>query len=109
MWEYFCEHLNLKPRPAYEKSIRFLLLFISVSTPSLSLNVVNPLFEFNGFDFNYHAIAQKGNERASGDTVEVPFLYINGLSAGIGSNDIGLDRGQLGQQRIVHFKKWAIS
>ena len=33
------------------------------------------------------------------------FLYINGLSAGIGSNDIGLDRGQLGNERVVHFTK----
>src|ERR1700693_1143547 len=31
------------------------------------------------------------------------FLYQSGLSAGIGSNDIGLDRGQLGVTRIVRF------
>ena len=37
--------------------------------------------------------------------LEQPFLYVNGLSAGIGSNDIGLDRGQLGNERIVHFSK----
>ncbi len=30
-------------------------------------------------------------------------LYINSLSAGIGSNDIGLDRGQLGDERVVYF------
>ncbi len=29
------------------------------------------------------------------------FLYVNSLSAGIGSNDIGLDRGQLGGERVV--------
>lgn len=33
------------------------------------------------------------------------FLYINSLAAGIGSNDIGLDRGQLGNERIVKFIK----
>ena len=32
-------------------------------------------------------------------------LYINSLSAGIGSNDIGLDRGQLGNERLVYFSK----
>lgn len=37
--------------------------------------------------------------------LDAPFLYVNGLSAGIGSNDIGLDRGQLGNERIVHFTK----
>jgi hypothetical protein len=33
------------------------------------------------------------------------FLYVNSLPAGVGSNDIGLDRGQLGQTRIVEFRK----
>src|SRR3984893_17245739 len=33
------------------------------------------------------------------------FLYQSGLSAGIGSNDIGLDRGQLGGTRIVRFER----
>lgn len=33
------------------------------------------------------------------------FLYVNSLTAGIGSNDIGLDRGQLGDDRLVEFRK----
>ncbi len=33
------------------------------------------------------------------------FLYVNSLPAGIGSNDIGLDRGQLGGERVVRFEK----
>src|SRR5690606_5989590 len=33
------------------------------------------------------------------------FLYVNSLPAGIGSNDIGLDRGQLGDERIVKFER----
>jgi hypothetical protein len=33
------------------------------------------------------------------------FLYQSGLPAGIGSNDIGLDRGQLGATRIVRFDR----
>ncbi len=32
-------------------------------------------------------------------------LYVNSLSAGIGSNDIGLDRNQLGDSRIVKFER----
>jgi hypothetical protein len=39
------------------------------------------------------------------DEFEKDFLYINSLSTGIGNNDIGLDRGQLGRERIVFFKK----
>ena len=33
------------------------------------------------------------------------FLYVNTLSAGGGSNDLGLDRGKLGGIKVVQFKK----
>ena len=33
------------------------------------------------------------------------FLYVNSLTAGIGSNDVGLDRGQLGNERVVYFHR----
>jgi hypothetical protein len=39
------------------------------------------------------------------ENLENEFLYVNSLSQGIGSNDIGLDRGQLGDGVVVHFKK----
>jgi len=31
------------------------------------------------------------------------FLYVGSLASGVGSNDIGLDRGQLGSQKLVYF------
>lgn len=40
------------------------------------------------------------------DKLDTEFLYINSLPAGIGSNDIGLDRGQLGGDRIVKFVRY---
>ena len=39
------------------------------------------------------------------DKLETEFLYINSLATGVGSNDIGLDRGQLGGERVVKFVK----
>jgi hypothetical protein len=39
------------------------------------------------------------------DKLNMPFLYVNSLPAGLGSNDIGLDRGQLGDSRIVYFNR----
>ena len=33
------------------------------------------------------------------------FMYINSLSRGVGNNDLGLDRGQLGDSRVVYFTK----
>src|SRR5436190_1104937 len=39
------------------------------------------------------------------DKFETEFLYVDSLPAGLGSNDIGLDRGQLGESRIVKFER----
>lgn len=39
------------------------------------------------------------------DKIDHEFLYVNSLAAGLGSNDIGLDRGQLGGTQIVKFIK----
>ena len=39
------------------------------------------------------------------DKFDTEFLYVVSLSAGVGSNDIGLDRGQLGGERIVKFER----
>jgi hypothetical protein len=36
---------------------------------------------------------------------DTEFLYVNSLPAGLGSNDVGLDRGQLGGTRIVRFER----
>jgi Met-zincin/Domain of unknown function (DUF5117) len=37
--------------------------------------------------------------------LDTEMLYSTGLSAGLGSNDIGLDRGQSGQGRVVKFQR----
>src|SRR6516164_5567035 len=50
------------------------------------------------------------DERTGSLFLEIPrfdteFLYTTGLAAGLGSNDIGLDRGQEGNGRIVVFDR----
>ncbi len=50
------------------------------------------------------------DERAGAIWMEVSqfnteILYANGLTAGLGSNDIGLDRGQNGGSRIIQFQR----
>jgi hypothetical protein len=37
--------------------------------------------------------------------LDTPILYTTGLAAGLGSNDIGLDRGQEGNGKIVSFER----
>src|SRR5262249_35568614 len=50
------------------------------------------------------------DERSGSLFLEIPkfdsdFLLSTGLAAGLGSNDIGLDRGQSGQGRLVYFER----
>jgi len=37
--------------------------------------------------------------------VSAEFLYVEGLLTGLGSNPVGLDRGQLGPARLVHLRR----
>ena len=55
------------------------------------------------FTFYYDVSADKVYLQI--DKLNTDFLYVRSLSEGIGSNDIGLDRGQLGAGVVVHFKK----
>ena len=55
------------------------------------------------FDFYYDESTDKIFLKV--DALETEFLYVYSLSSGMGSNDIGLDRGQLGNEQVVYFKK----
>lgn len=53
--------------------------------------------------FPFYWDSKKGKIYLEVNKLNFEFLYINSLPAGIGSNDIGLDRGQLGGERVVKF------
>jgi Met-zincin/Domain of unknown function (DUF5117) len=55
--------------------------------------------------FNLFWDAREGKLWLSIDRWNTEFLYQSSLAAGVGSNDIGLDRGQLGATRIVRFER----
>ncbi len=55
--------------------------------------------------FNYYWDEKAGKVWLEIENLEEEFLYVNSLSAGVGSNDIGLDRGQLGGTKIVEFRR----
>ncbi len=59
---------------------------------------------FPGY-FPFYWDAQMGKIWLEIDRLDQEFLYVNSLPAGVGSNDIGLDRGQLGGERIVKFQR----
>ncbi len=60
--------------------------------------------KFPGY-FNFYWNAREGKIWIEIDRWDTDFLYVNSLPAGIGSNDIGLDRGQLGNGRVVKFQR----
>lgn len=65
---------------------------------------IKKIKDYNGFfDFHYDQTTDKIYLDVT--TLEKEFLYVNSLVTGVGSNDIGLDRGQLGQERLVKFKR----
>lgn len=57
------------------------------------------------FNFEWDAATGKIYLEVPESWIDKEFLYVNSLTAGVGSNDIGLDRGQLGDDRIVYFQK----
>lgn len=52
-----------------------------------------------------HWDSEEGRLYADISGVKGPFIYYNGLSHGLGSNDLGLDRGRLGDTFLVEFRK----
>ncbi len=48
---------------------------------------------------------EKGKMLLAIDQFDKELLYVNSLAAGVGSNDIGLDRGQLGNEHVVEFRR----
>src|SRR5262245_46074176 len=67
-------------------------------------NKVNGMQKFSGF-FPFYWDARAGKIWLEIDKWNTEFLYVESLPAGIGSNDIGLDRGQLGNSFIVRFDR----
>jgi hypothetical protein len=60
--------------------------------------------KFPGY-FPFYWDSKAGKVWLEIDRWNAEFLYVESLPAGIGSNDIGLDRGQLGQSYIVRFER----
>ena len=78
---------------------------VLLSAPLLGQAVdKSKLSKKEGF-FTFYTDEDKGKIFLEVDKLDFEFLYVNSMPAGIGSNDIGLDRGQLGRTRIVEFRK----
>lgn len=62
------------------------------------------LKKYEGF-MNFYWDENAGKIWLEVDKPDTEILYVTSLPAGLGSNDVGLDRGLLGSERIVKFSK----
>lgn len=63
-----------------------------------------PMQSYSGFFTDYWD-AREGKLYLRIDKWNTPFLLYESLPNGVGSNDIGLDRGQPGESYVVHFER----
>ena len=80
-----------------------LLPLIAVAQESIS-EKTSGMEKYEGF-FDYWWDEDTGKIWLEIDKLDQEFIYVNSMAAGVGSNDIGLDRSQLGNTRIVKFEK----
>ncbi len=84
--------------------ITFLFFSFSIQGFSQFFKDDKGVFKYEGY-FTFYYDENKDKIFLQVENLEREFLYVNALSEGIGSNDIGLDRGQLGNTRVVKFIK----
>ena len=89
---------------------RFLLLLLLAPFSLLAQKLpsvyerTKDLKAYEGF-FNFYWDENAGKLLLEVNKTEQEFLYVISLPAGLGSNDVGLDRGLLGDDRVVKFSK----
>ena len=89
-----------------------LVIILLLDTPAVSAqsksetltSKVAGMKKFTGF-YDFYWDAKQGKVWLEINRWNEEFLYLTSLSHGVGSNDIGLDRGQFSNQRIVKFQR----
>ena len=104
----FQKKLSYNLTPMFMKKLIFLIfIFLSLNVfsqiPNLS-EFISDLDKKEGY-LNFYWDDNKGKIYLEIKNLNQELIYINYLSAGIGSNDLGLDRGQIGGTRIIKFVK----
>jgi len=81
----------------------FIFLYTSVSV-SQEKKKTYPRQQYEGF-FNFSYEEKTDKIFLEVEKLNEDFLYVYSLASGVGSNDIGLDRGQIGNEVVVQFQK----
>ena len=104
----FHKKLSYNLTPMFMKKLIFLIfIFLSLDAFSQSPNLsefISDLDKKEGY-LNFYWDDNKGKIYLEIKNLNREMIYVNYLSAGVGSNDLGLDRGQIGGTRIIKFVK----
>ena len=84
--------------------LAYLLVFVFQNGYSQFFNDDKKVIKYEGF-INFYYDKNEDKIYLEVDKLDTEFLYVHALSEGIGSNDIGIDRGQLGNGAVVKFQK----
>ncbi|MFN7793800.1 MAG: peptidase, partial [Cyclobacteriaceae bacterium] len=76
----------------------------STPTPSAIEGKVSGMKKYPGF-FDFYYDEKQDKIFLVIDKWDAEFIYVESVTAGVGSNDIGIDRNQLGGERIVKFER----
>ena len=89
------------------KKFLFFLLLIShnIYSQTIKTEVFSKDFEKKEGFVDFFWNESQGKVYLNIKELNQEFIYVNYLSAGVGSNDIGLDRGQIGGTKIISFVK----
>lgn len=81
-----------------------LLLFVFQSAFSQFLTDKKGVSKYEGY-FTFYYVDSEDKIYLEIEKLNEEFLYVHALAEGLGSNDIGIVRGQLGRGVVVKFKK----
>lgn len=90
--------------------LTIVLILLAACGPSPTAGTDDITAKIGSFDhlpgfFDLYWDSKAGRLIIAVDEFEETFLYQSSMARGVGSNDIGLDRGQLGSTRVVSFRR----
>jgi len=85
--------------------ILFILLFPTIIFAVDSITEkTKEMLKYSGY-YDFYWDDKSGNIYLEIENLEQEFLFVSSLSQGLGSNDIGLDRGKLNREHVVYFHR----
>lgn len=106
LYSTFQSNINFNPF-LMKLSFSFLLLYLTAISSAQTFKALDDkenLQKQEGF-FNFWYVEKEDKLYMQVDALDQEFIYVHALTSGLGSNDIGLDRGQLGGTAVVKFQR----